>query len=208
VHGDQAKAGKDLLVSLNASAVGILQAQYGQHWKWVFPYKGRPLNRCTNRAWRAAKQRAGIKDFRWHDLRHTWASWHVQNNTGLAELKDLGGWASMACVERYAHMSRERIGKAAGNIDKWLRSGKLGGAPETSTAWNPAPVLVGRGRLELPTNGLKERPPNSEQEKSSNTIIELREIVPARDVPKSAEINETMPRTETKAAKKWQTKLR
>jgi hypothetical protein len=61
---------------------------------------------------------------------------------------------------------------------------------------------------ELPTNGLKERPPNSEQEKSSNTIIELREIVPARDVPKSAEINETMPRTETKAAKKWQTKLR
>lgn len=131
VHGDQAKAGKDFVVPLNAAALGVLQAQQGIHWKWVFPHKGRPLNRCTNRAWRAAKQRAGIKNFRWHDLRHTWASWHVQNDTSLYDLKNLGGWASMAMVERYAHMTHERVAKVAGNIDNWLRplggltSGKL-----------------------------------------------------------------------------------
>lgn len=48
--------------------------------------------RCNNHAWQKALVRAGIKDFRWHDLRHTW-SWHVQNGTSLQELQQLGGWS-------------------------------------------------------------------------------------------------------------------
>ena len=54
---------------------------------------------------RAALKRAGIEDFRWHDLRHCWASWHVQNGTPLFALQELGGWESPEMVRRYAHLS-------------------------------------------------------------------------------------------------------
>lgn len=45
----------------------------------------------STRAWNQALVRAGIeRTFRWHDPRHTWASWHVQNGTPLQELMELG----------------------------------------------------------------------------------------------------------------------
>jgi integrase len=56
-------------------------------------------------AWDKAKQRASIEDFRFHDLRHTWASWHVQSGTSLPELMGLGGWKSYEMVLREAHLA-------------------------------------------------------------------------------------------------------
>jgi len=53
--------------------------------------------------------RAGIENFRWHDLRHTWASWHIQRGTPLQVLKELGGWATLEMVQRYAHFSAEHL---------------------------------------------------------------------------------------------------
>ncbi|WP_407699095.1 tyrosine-type recombinase/integrase [Sphingopyxis solisilvae] len=35
---------------------------------------------------------SGITDFRWHDLRHTWASWLRQNDVPTWVLQELGGW--------------------------------------------------------------------------------------------------------------------
>ena len=52
-----------------------------------------------------ALERARIENFRWHDLRHTWASWHVQKGTPLVALQELGGWESAQMVRRYAHLS-------------------------------------------------------------------------------------------------------
>ena len=45
--------------------------------------------------------------FRFHDLRHTWASWHRQAGTSCDELKDLGGWKSRIMVDRYASFRRK-----------------------------------------------------------------------------------------------------
>jgi integrase len=53
---------------------------------------------------------------RWHDLRHTWASWHVQAGTPLAVLKELGGWASLDMVLRYAHLAPGHLADHAERI--------------------------------------------------------------------------------------------
>jgi integrase len=52
---------------------------------------------------------AGIRDFRWHDLRHTWASWHVQNRTPLYALQEMGGLSSVEMVRRYAHLTADHL---------------------------------------------------------------------------------------------------
>lgn len=79
--------------------------------------QGRLLNDPNNRAWRQALEKAGIEDFRWHDLRHRWASWHIQNGTPLYVLKKLGGWKTLVMVERYAHLLPENLARYAGNTD-------------------------------------------------------------------------------------------
>lgn len=79
--------------------------------EFVFTYKGKPVKQCNIPAWRKALKRVGIEDFRWHDLRHTWASWHVQNGTSLQELQQLGGWSSFDIVLRYAHLSSNHLKK-------------------------------------------------------------------------------------------------
>lgn len=56
------------------------------------------------------------KAIRWHDLRHTWASWHVQNGTPLHELQQLGGWSNYETVLRYAHLSSEHLRVAAERV--------------------------------------------------------------------------------------------
>ncbi|MFZ3328170.1 MAG: tyrosine-type recombinase/integrase, partial [Methylocella sp.] len=54
-------------------------------------------------AFRGACRRAGIEDFRPHDCRHTWATWHYRENRDLGALQKLGGWKTLSMVMRYAH---------------------------------------------------------------------------------------------------------
>ncbi len=110
VHPDQAKAEKAIGVPLSNEAVIILRGQVGKSSIWVFPYQGKPVTQTATKAWRDAVKVAGIAPgFRWHDLRHTWASWHAQDGTPLNVLQELGGWASAEMVQRYAHLSTEHL---------------------------------------------------------------------------------------------------
>ena len=45
----------------------------------------------------------------WHDLRHTWASWHVQAGTPLPVLQELGGWQVLEMVLKYAHLASDHL---------------------------------------------------------------------------------------------------
>lgn len=109
IHPDQAKARKAIAVPLSTAAVIVLREQLGGHATHVFSYRGEPITQVNTKAWRKALERVGIEDFRWHDLRHTWASWHVQSGTPLHVLQELGGWECVEMVRRYAHLSSEHL---------------------------------------------------------------------------------------------------
>lgn len=115
IHPDQAKARRAIAVPLSKTAIVIIREQLGKHSTHVFSYQGKPVIQVNTKAWRGALQRAGIENFRWHDLRHTWASWHVQAGTPLHVLQELGGWESVEMVRRYAHLSSEHL---AGYVDR------------------------------------------------------------------------------------------
>jgi integrase len=61
------------------------------------------------RAFKAACRRAGLENFRVHDCRHTWATWHYAANRDLVALMRLGGWKSERMVLRYAHINVDEL---------------------------------------------------------------------------------------------------
>jgi integrase len=116
IHPDQAKARKAITVPLSDTAIAVLRRQRvkkrkPEYVESVFVYHGKPVYQTVTAAWTKACKRAGIRDFRWHDLRHTWASWHVQRGTPLQVLKELGGWETLEMVQRYAHLSADHLAR-------------------------------------------------------------------------------------------------
>lgn len=120
IHGWQSKNRRPISVPLNDAAIAVLTRQEGKHPDRVFTFRGKPLNSANSSAWRAALKRAGIQDFRWHDLRHTWATWQRQAGTPTHELQRLGGWRTGAMVERYAHLAPDHLAVAASRLDRVL----------------------------------------------------------------------------------------
>jgi len=70
----------------------------------------------NTKAWRPEQERVGIEIFRWQDLRHTWASWHVQAGTPLYVLQELGGSECVEMVRKYAHLSTEHLADYADQL--------------------------------------------------------------------------------------------
>ena len=117
VAASNSKNGKALSIPLNAQALAVLAKQVGKHPTLVFTKAGKRIARANGQVWRNALKRADISDFRWHDLRHTWASWAIQNGVTVFEVQHLGGWSSSRMVERYAHLSSAHLAAAARKLD-------------------------------------------------------------------------------------------
>jgi integrase len=115
IYADQAKGQRSISVPLNDEALSVVRAQIGKNGEFVFTYNGVPVQRANNHAWEKALKRAGLDDVCFHTLRHTWASWHVQNGTPLHVLKELGGWSDIKLVLRYGHLSADHLAEYAGN---------------------------------------------------------------------------------------------
>jgi hypothetical protein len=71
-------------------------------------------------AWETSVRRAKLKNVRFHDLRHTFASWCVQRGATLQEVKDLLGHSSLAMTLRYAHLAPEHLRTAVSRLDDIL----------------------------------------------------------------------------------------
>jgi len=116
VASSASKNRQPISVPLNQDATELLLRQVGKHPKRVFTYKGNPITNANTRAWREALKRAEIEDFRWHDLRHTWATWHRRAGTPTHELQRLGGWRTASMVERYAHLASDHLAESAARL--------------------------------------------------------------------------------------------
>jgi integrase len=78
--------------------------------------------RCITNAWSTARRRAGMKDLRIHDLRHSFASFLINNGRSLYEVQRILGHSSARMTERYAHLAHDTLLEATNVV-----GGALGG---------------------------------------------------------------------------------
>lgn len=81
----------------------------GDHWDYI------------GRTFTAAVKRAGIQDFRFHDLRHTAASWMVMSGVDLLTVAEILGHKDTRMTRRYAHLSPGHRLDAVSALDSALR---------------------------------------------------------------------------------------
>ena len=121
------KNGLPFTCPLNETAIGVIRSRLGKHDEYVFVRRdGQRINGLPSKVWKAALQKAGLVDVRWHDLRHTWASLMRQAGVGLDDLQELGGWESRVMVQRYAHVNVEHLAPLANVLDGVLRVAQPG----------------------------------------------------------------------------------
>lgn len=116
VDAEDAKAERPIGVPLNNEIVLLLRKQVGQHKSFVFTYFGSPIKKANTKVWRNALKDAGITNFRWHDLRHTWASWLIQAGVPIEVLQEMGAWSDIRMVQRYAHLSVDHLHEFANRL--------------------------------------------------------------------------------------------
>jgi len=109
----------DMRKPLNQTALNTILSLRGNHRDFVISYGGkRWKDSFSTRAWYAALKKAGIENFRFHDLRHTWASRLRQKGVPLDVLQELGGWKSPLMVQRYGHLDVEHLHDYAALLDE------------------------------------------------------------------------------------------
>jgi integrase len=120
IRPENAKSGKEIFIPMNALLLETLK-----EWKTqtvpegdnesglVFPSpkSGKVFNNIR-RSWEGVLRIAGIKNFRWHDLRHDFASQLVMKGVDLNTVRELLGHADLKMTLRYAHLA-PKIKKAA-----------------------------------------------------------------------------------------------
>lgn len=113
VRGGNAKSGKTRHVPLNAEALDVLKRYRRQH-----SGEGRLFDLTrVNKSFAALLESASIKELRFHDLRHSFASHLVMAGADLYVVKELLGHASIAMTERYSHLAPEHKAKAVALLD-------------------------------------------------------------------------------------------
>jgi site-specific recombinase XerD len=73
----------------------------------------------------AALELAGIENFTWHDLRHTFASWLMMRGASLRSVTELLGHTSMKMTMRYAHLSPAFLSAEVSLLDPPKRESPL-----------------------------------------------------------------------------------
>ncbi len=125
VEGETTKTGKERHLPLNEESYSLLSAwqrQTGGTGKTlVFPGRnGAPLDNVRS-SWGSLLKRAKIVDFRWHDLRHHFASRLVMAGVDLNTVRELLGHSDIKMTLRYAHLAPEYKANAVAKLTPQIR---------------------------------------------------------------------------------------
>lgn len=113
IEGSTAKSEQTRHIPLNTEAVAVLKG-----WQTQRPEGDRlfPIDTSFKSAWASLLTRAGISAFRWHDLRHHFASRLAQAGVPLNTIRELLGHGSMAMTLRYAHLAPDQKADAVAKL--------------------------------------------------------------------------------------------
>jgi integrase len=118
ITGDFSKSGKTRHVPLNAEALNILQLWQKRTFSkgLIFPGKQGKKITSVKSAWSGILSLAKINEFRWHDMRHHFASKLVMVGVDLNTVRELLGHSDMAMTLRYAHLAPEHKANAVAKL--------------------------------------------------------------------------------------------
>lgn len=136
----KAKGKRDRFVPLNTVAKGILEgmATPSNRTGLVFSSSSGKPNDNFERLWRAALEGSGLEDFRFHDLRHTFASRLVMAGVDLPVLRELLGHRDFEMTLRYAHLAPSHLKSAVAVLEPNLQK-----TCTPSRAWAESPGAHG-----------------------------------------------------------------
>lgn len=103
------KNGKPRILHLVDPALGFIKeicarpGKTGDSYAFASPCEPSRPN-SFRRAWKTTMKRAGLTDFRFHDLRHTAASYFAGHGAGLHQISELLGHSSYQVTRRYTHL--------------------------------------------------------------------------------------------------------
>ncbi len=124
LEAEHTKSKKRRSVPINRTARSSLinrlsfRAEYCPASPWVFCNESGERIKDVKRSFATACRRAGITDFRVHDMRHTCAAWLVTAGVPLSEVRDLLGHSTVTVTERYAHLAPEKVRSAVQQLDR------------------------------------------------------------------------------------------
>lgn len=115
VEGRNAKNHQTRHVPLNEEAVSVLRRWREQSGTGMNVFG---IATGFRTAWEKVLKRACIRHFRWHDLRHHFASRLVQQGTPLNTVRDLLGHSSVGMSLRYAHLAPDQRREAVAKLNE------------------------------------------------------------------------------------------
>ena len=126
IAGDRAKSGKTRHIPLNKEAIYALSSWNKQcsNYELVFPNKeGKQIDN-VRKSWSSILKKSNIINFRWHDLRHHFASRLVMAGVDLNTVRELLGHSDMMVTLRYAHLAPEHKAEAVAKLADYIPSYK------------------------------------------------------------------------------------
>lgn len=100
------KNGDNRTLAMSDQVIEMLKGRSIPREALLFPSENDPkVPICIRSAWELAVKRAGLEDFRFHDIRHTTASYLTMNGTSTREVAEILGHKSLQTTKRYSHLA-------------------------------------------------------------------------------------------------------